>query len=214
MTGSPPNSDAETFIRANLRLQPVAGVAEISIHTAHPESGLSRLGLAAPPYWAHAWAGGVALARHVLDHPAIATDRTVLDLGAGSALAGIAAALAGAAYVTAVEADPWGVAAARLNAIANNVAIDVRQARAESFVSPAPGVVLAGDVFYSQDAAGPMLDALDRFREAGAEVLVGDPGRRWLPRRRLEPVASLAVRDFGDPPGTLRPAGVFRLLPG
>ncbi len=177
---------------------------------AHPGSRLSSLDLAAPPYWAQVWAGGAALARHVREHPETVRGRDVLDIGSGSGLVAIAAALAGARSVTAFEIDPWGVAATRLNALANDVFIDVREGDAGS-IDLRADLVLAGDVFYSEEVAGPMLASLDRLHTAGAEVLVGDIGRRWLPLDRLTQVALYPVRDFGDAPEMTRSGFVFRL---
>jgi len=138
--------------------------------------------------------------------------RSVVDIGAGSGLVAIAAALAGASTVTAVEPDPWAAAAIRLNAEACAVALTLRQQRAGASDLIPADVVLAGDVFYSEEAAGEVLPCLDRYLAAGADVLVGDIGRRWLPRDRLDRIATHDVRDFGDPPGTIRPGHVFRLL--
>ena len=109
-------SDIAAFIRMNLPVAPVPGVPEIELHKACPTSGLMRLarqdedGFAAP-YWAHYWAGGLALARYVLDHPGAVAGRRVLDLGAGSGLVGIAAAKAGAREVVAAEVDRYAAAA-------------------------------------------------------------------------------------------------------
>src|SRR4051812_37094510 len=106
--------DAIDFIRANLPLAPVPGIPEIHLHKASPSSGLGRLAAQdagfGSPYWAYYWAGGLALARYVLDHPEIVAGRRVLDLGAGSGLVAIAAAKAGAGAVIAAEVDPYAVA--------------------------------------------------------------------------------------------------------
>src|SRR5215813_4126154 len=111
------------FILANTRLLPVPLVPEIRLHLAEEslaiwrqtEEELGRLNVP-PPWWAFAWAGGQALARYVLDNPGLVAGRTVLDLGAGSGLAGIAALKAGAALVLAADTDPFAVAAVGLNA--------------------------------------------------------------------------------------------------
>ena len=152
-----------------------------------------------PPFWAFAWAGGQALARHVLDHPHLVAGRRVLDLAAGSGLVAVAAARAGAAAVTAAEVDPLAVAAIGLNARANGVAVTALLADlladllAEQLPGPGPEVVLAGDVFYERSMAERVLRFLDRARGAGASVLVGDPGRTYLPRDRLRAVATCQV---------------------
>jgi predicted nicotinamide N-methyase len=142
-----------------------------------------------PPFWAFAWAGGQALARYVLDNPGLVRGRRVLDVAAGSGLVAIAAVKAGAAQVTAVEIDPLAVTAMGVNAAANGVAVDVLLAD----VLPGDGgdaeVVLAGDVFYSREMTGQVLDFLRRVVGRGAECLVGDPGRAYLPREHLDLVA-------------------------
>ena len=162
-----------------------------------------------PPFWAFPWAGGQALARYLLDHPACVRGRAVLDLASGSGLVAIAAAGAGAALVTPSETDPLAAAAITLNARVN-------RARLEPTVGDlltAPGaeppdagpahvgtadmrpadVVLAGDAFYDRDMASLMLPFLERASRAGALVLVGDPGRAYLPRDRFHQVTTYDV---------------------
>src|SRR5690349_7151761 len=125
---SKPLENARDFIRANLRLEPAPGLPEILLYRAHAQSGLSRIAGGAPPYWAHTWAGGTALARHILDHPDTVQGRNVLDLGTGAGLVAIAAARAGAASVTAADIDPNAIAATKLNAEANGVSIATLEA--------------------------------------------------------------------------------------
>jgi predicted nicotinamide N-methyase len=141
-----------------------------------------------PPFWAFAWAGGQALARYVLDHPDLVRDRAVCDLAAGSGLVAIAAARAGASNVTAVEIDPLATDAIRINATANDVCVSVTLG---DILDGAAGadVVLAGDVFYSRPMTGRVLPFLQRARAGGARVLVGDPGRAYLPRGLFTEVA-------------------------
>ena len=176
----------------------------LRLYLAHPGSGLSRLG-SVPPYWAYVWAGGAALARHLRGMDL--RGRRVLDFGAGSGVAGIAAALAGA-KVRARERDPWGRVALGLNAGLNGVALPPARGM------PRVDLVLAGDVFYGAEVAAAVLPVLEGFRNRGAEVLVGDPGRADLPRGRLAQVAEYQVRDMGDAPGVTRAAGVYRLTGG
>lgn len=197
------------FILANLAPLPVAAVPEITLYTAHERSGLGRLKTDAP-YFAYPWPGGIALARHLLDHPAIARDRRVLDLGTGSGLVAIAAARCGA-RVTAVDIDPLACAAARLNAEINGVAFDILDRDLLDEAPPAVDLVLAGDVFYAPGLARRAAAFLLRCAEAGTEVLVGDPGRADLPMHMLHPVAGMAVRDFGG--GAGGEATVFRVEP-
>lgn len=190
--------DKAERIRERLRLAPVRGVPEVQLYTAHPGSRLRQLvpGTRAP-YWAYPWAGGQALARYVLDNPGIVAGRRVLDLGAGSGLVGIAAVKAGAAMLAAVDVDPWAVAVTQLNAAANGVALDATCADLLDGPSPAAEMLLVGDLFYDWRLAGRATRFLDRCVIAGIEVLVGDPGRRYLPRDRLRLLADYAIADFG-----------------
>lgn len=192
------------FIRSRLRLASVSLVPEIAIHAAHPGSGLSRRphGASEIPYWAYAWAGGIALARHLLDHPETAAGLRVLDAGTGSGLVAIAAALAGARHVTAIDVDADAAVAACINAGSNGVAVDVVHGDIATAALPPADLVLAGDLFYAEDAARAALLFLERRRAAGARVLVGDPGRKFLPRERLRLLASYPIPDFGSAAAT------------
>jgi predicted nicotinamide N-methyase len=163
-----------------------------------------------PPFWCAAWPGGQALARYVLDEPRVVAGRGVLDLGAGSGLVAVAARLAGADRVVASEIDPYGVSAIGVNAAENGVAgIEV----VGDLLGDAPpagiDVVLAGDVCYAREMTGRVLPFLDAAREAGAEVLIGDPGRAYLPDDRLARLAGYDVPDADG--GTPRRATVWRL---
>jgi predicted nicotinamide N-methyase len=144
------------------------------------------------PFWSFPWAGGQALARYLLDHPEVVTGRRVLDLAAGSGLVAIAAKLAGAADVTANDIDPYAAAAQEMNAKANGVRISTLMADMLDTETDAD-VVLAGDVCYERDLSDRMLAFLARAQQRGAHVLLGDPGRTYLPRERLAEVASYDV---------------------
>ncbi len=173
------------FVRAHTRLSPVPFVPEVLLHQADEPIALwerTEDGGAEqpPPFWAFAWAGGQALARYVLDSPGLVTGRSVLDLATGSGLVAIAAVRAGAGPVTANDIDPLSLAAVRANAGANDAA--VRAVEGDLLdTDDAYGVVLAGDVFYSREMAGRVLPFLRRAAARGALVLVGDPGRAYLP---------------------------------
>ncbi|MBB5919013.1 putative nicotinamide N-methyase [Actinoalloteichus hoggarensis] len=146
-----------------------------------------------PPFWAFPWAGGQALARHVLDHDELVAGRRVLDLASGSGLVAIAAALAGAEEVVAVDIDRFAVAAIGMNAAINEVAVAASVADVLHGDGLGAEVVLAGDVFYERAMAARMLPMLARARARGALVLVGDPGRRYLPPGRFESLAEYDV---------------------
>lgn len=212
--------DPAGFIRANLRIAPVPSLPEIRLYTAHPASGLRRLaepdetGQGRPPYWAYPWAGGAALARHVLDQPRTVAGRRVLDLGAGSGIVGIAAAKAGASAVIAAEIDRYAVAALALNAAANGVAITVIGDDLTAGPPPPVDLVAAGDLFYERDLADRVTVFLDRCLAAGIDVLVGDPGRTYLPRSRLRLLAEYRVPDVGEVrDAAMNPSGVFSFEP-
>lgn len=197
----PASQTIEAFISANLRLEPVPLLPGIRLYGAHPGSGLRRLpGVRdAPPYWAWLWAGGLALARYLLDHPRSVAGLRVLDLGAGCGIVGIAALQAGAASVLAAETDPNGCAALALNARANGV--DLAIVGDDLLDGPPPAgldLVAVGDLFYDERVARRTTAFLDRCAAAGLAILVGDPGRRALPRERLDLIARYAVPDFGD----------------
>jgi predicted nicotinamide N-methyase len=138
-----------------------------------------------PPFWAFAWAGGQALARYVLDHPDLVSGRSVLDLATGSGLVAVAAALRGAGPVTANDIDPLSLAAAALNAEANSVRVETVEEDLLDGPPDAYRVILAGDVFYSREMASRVLPFLRRATNAGCLVLVGDPGRAYLPAEGL-----------------------------
>jgi predicted nicotinamide N-methyase len=195
-----------------LRLVAVPFVPEVKLYLAEDAIVLwARLEAAAgnplePPFWASAWAGGQAVARYVLDHPDVVGGRRVLDLASGSGLAAIAAALAGAASVTANDIDPHALSAIGWNARANGVAITGSHGDLLDGDGADADVVIAGDVFYSRGMAARVLPFLERAAARGATVLVGDPGRAYLPRERLETVASYPVES----PGALEDAQLDR----
>jgi predicted nicotinamide N-methyase len=191
-------ADPAAFIRAQTRLLPVPHAPEIGLYVADEatelwqktEEELGAIGLP-PPFWAFAWAGGQALARYILDRPETVRGRRVLDFASGSGLVAVAAAKAGAAQVIACDIDPFAIAAIRLNAEANGVVIE--QA-AGDLVGLDEGwdTVLAGDICYERDLARRVTDWLFRLSRRGTAVLIGDPGRSYLPKERLE---SLAVYE-------------------
>lgn len=194
------NADARAaFILANTRpLQP-PHCPEITLHLADEavalwqltEEELQAQGLP-PPFWAFAWAGGQGLARHVLDHPELVAGKRVTDLASGSGLVAIAAMKAGAASVGAHEIDAFALTAISLNAAANAVRVDVVGgdvigARLDT------DVLLVGDLFYDRDLAARLWDWLQGCAAQGIDILIGDPGRAYLPKQGLIEVASYQV---------------------
>lgn len=192
-------TDPEVFIRDNTDVLSPPHVPEVRLRLAteahdlwlKTEEELQEIGLP-PPFWAFAWAGGQGLARHILDHPALVTGKSVLDFASGSGLVGIAARLSGASSVLAADIDPWSEAAVRLNAVLNGV--DLIHT-AENMIGRDEGwdAVLAGDVFYDRGFADVLIPWFSTLAAQGAMVLVGDPGRAYCPRERMEALATYTV---------------------
>jgi predicted nicotinamide N-methyase len=192
-------TDPEVFIRENTDVLSPPHVPEVRLRLAteahdlwlKTEEELEAIGLP-PPFWAFAWAGGQGLARHVFDHPQLVAGKSVLDFASGSGLVGIAARMAGASAVLAADIDPWSGTAIRLNAALNGVALDCS---AEDLVGRDAGwdVVLAGDVFYDRGFADVLIPWFSALAARGAAVLVGDPGRAYCPRDRMEALATYQV---------------------
>lgn len=196
-----------TFILSNTKILPVPYAAEISLHVADDstalwlktEEELGEMGLP-PPFWAFAWAGGQALARYILDHPETVRGKRVLDFASGSGLVAIAAAIAGASNVTACDIDPFSTTAIEINAGINDVHVDTILVN----VVGQEGnwdVVLAGDVSYEKEMARKVTAWLKELSDTGLTVLIGDPGRTYLARNRLESITTYRVpvsRDLED----------------
>lgn len=189
------------LIQSSFPLTPVPSIPEIRLYKADPKSGLWRFAEADrafdSPYWAYHWGGGLALARYVLDHPERVAGKTILDLGAGSGLVAIAAALSGAAHVTAADIDRYAIVATTLNAEANNVTIATLHEDLTTGPPPQADVILVADLFYDAALAHRVTPYLDRCLAAGITILVGDPWRAHLPRERLNLLAEYPGIDFG-----------------
>jgi predicted nicotinamide N-methyase len=208
------------FILHHTRLRPVPGVDTIRLHLADEvlplwhalqvETGDPETPL---PYWAFAWAGGLALARYVGERPDVVAGRRVFELGTGSGLVSIAALRAGAAAATATDIDPFSIEAAALNARANGVRLDASVRDVLDDPPPADtDVILAGDTWYEASLADRVLPWLGRAADAGLDVLIGDPGRRYLPLDRLEEIAAYDVRTTTELEDlALKRGHVFRL---
>lgn len=218
---APVIADKDAFIRANTRLRAVPLTPEISLFVADEavplwhktEEEIGEAGLP-PPFWAFAWAGGQALARHILDNACLVRDKTVLDLASGSGLVGIAAMKAGAASVTVADIDAFACAAAALNAAQNGVTLTTCESDLlAGGHSDHWDVILAGDIFYERDTAQRAFDFLHGHAARGATVLIGDPGRSYLPRDKLRRLADYSVpvtRDLED--AEIKQTAVWGLL--
>lgn len=215
-------SDAAAFIRAHTRIGVPPLVPEMRLHLSDAvtplwqatEDWLDRNGLA-PPYWAFAWAGGQALARYLLDHPDRVAGARVVDVAGGCGVAGLAAAIAGAEAVLAVDLDPMAAVATRINAAVNALSVRAEAGDATALPVPAADVVLAGDVFYERPMTEALLPWLRRQAGAGALVLVGDPARAYAPTAGVDTLATYDVPvsvDLEDRP--VRATAVMRLQPG
>jgi predicted nicotinamide N-methyase len=206
---------AEAIARAGLTWMAVPFVPEVTLLTAgQPWELWDASGRDAPPFWAFPWAGGQALARYVLDNPAAVRGRRVLDVASGSGLVAIAAAKAGAASVAACDIDPNAVAVIGENATANAAAVVPASLDMESGDAGGADVVLAADVFYQRELAAVALAFLRQAAADGADVLCADPGRAFVPRDRLDAVATYEVPVLAvieDTP--VKTVTVYRLAP-
>ncbi len=199
MSSDPAPSKEEAFIRANTAIGTPSLVPEIKLHLAtevtplwHATEATLEKSQLPPPYWAFAWPGGQALARHLLDHPALIAGKSILDIGAGSGLVSIAAKQAGAARVTAAEIDAFAIAAIRLNAALNVVAVETESRDLIGGDSPW-NTILVGDMCYERPLADRLTAWLRRLVSQGATVLLGDPGRAYLPKDGLREIARYNV---------------------
>ena len=216
-------ADPEGFVRANTALETPAMVPEFRLWLATEyvpiwqatESWLEAHNVD-PPYWAFCWPGGQAIARYLLDHPEVVRGHRVIDFAAGSGVSSLAAARAGARSVVANDVDALALVAARLNAAANGLAIEVSRddwlAGADG--APEADVVIAGDVCYEQAMSARALAWLRGHARRGRLVLLGDPGRNYFTAKGLEERArytiptSLQLENRG-----MRETVVWRVLP-
>jgi predicted nicotinamide N-methyase len=192
-------TEPETFIRDNTSIMAPPHVSEVRLHLASEahdlwlktEEELQEIGLP-PPFWAFAWAGGQGLARYIIDNPETVQGKRVVDFASGSGLVAIAAAKAGAAQITAIDIDPWAETAIKLNACENDVVIGF-SGRDVIGSDMDTEVLLAGDVFYDRAFAEALTPWLFALAVKGVKVLVGDPGRAYLPLDRLRACATYEV---------------------
>ncbi|HLY14669.1 MAG TPA: 50S ribosomal protein L11 methyltransferase [Candidatus Limnocylindrales bacterium] len=214
-------ASSRAFILRHTRLRPVPGLEAIRLHlgdealplwhavqveTGDPDTAL--------PYWAFAWGGGLAIAHYLRAHSEAVAGRRVFDLASGSGLCAIAALRAGAAEVTANDIDPFSEAAIRLNAKANGVRVDFVRGDILDEEPPHAEVVLAGDCWYEAVLAQRVTPWLRRAADRGSLVLIGDPGRRYLPTEQLAELARFEVRTTTELEDlALKQGRVFELQP-
>ena len=216
----PGEVDRAEFIRLQTEIAAPPLVPELRLHLATEVTPLwqatERLLQDAqlpPPFWAFAWPGGQALARYLLDNPGMVAGRRVIDVGAGSGIGSIAAARAGAADVVAFDLDAFACTAIALNAEINGAQIGIRMRDITAGPVPEADCILAGDICYERAVADRIAVWLRKRAGEGVLVLLGDPGRSYMPKGGLEPLArytvptSLELEDR-----TARETGVWRLL--
>lgn len=213
--------DPAVFVRRNTAIAAPPLVPELRLHLAGEitpiwqatEDSLAQNGVP-PPFWAFAWAGGQALARWLLDRPETVAGRCVLDFGSGSGLVAIAAAKAGAASALAAEIDPFAAAAIAANAALNEVTIAVTTADLVGTSDPRWEIVMAGDICYEHPMAVRVVPWLRALAGNGCLVLLGDPGRTYLPAEGLRELARYTMptsRELED--SDTRDGVVYAVLP-
>jgi len=211
--------DHAAFVRANTSILSPPLVPEIKLHLAHEalpiwqktEDELGEIGLP-PPFWAFAWAGGQALSRYVLDTPTTVLGKRVVELASGSGMVGIAAMMAGAKSVLSADIDLFSIAAIEVNAKQNSVSLSITSGDLLTQPVPEVDLILVGDLFYEKGVAMRCLAWLEQAQAKGIDVLIGDPGRSYLPKDRLLKVAEYSVpvsRDLED--AEIKSTAVWRL---
>ena len=172
------------FVLRHTRLRPVPGLEEVRLHLADEVLSLWHAVQvetddpdAALPYWAFAWAGGLAIGRYLREHPEAVAGRRVFDLASGSGLCAIAAMRAGASAATGADIDAFAAAAIGLNARANGCRVSAVRRDVLDEEPPDVDVILAGDCWYDARLAERVLPWLRRAQRP----------RHRRPRRRPRP---------------------------
>jgi predicted nicotinamide N-methyase len=213
----PAIADRRRFILENTRLQRPPHAPELQLYLADEvtpiwrltEEALGAMGLP-PPFWAFAWAGGQALARYLLDHPAEVAGKRVVDFATGSGMVAIAAMKAGAAFALAADIDDFCAAAVALNAAANGVKVAYTAENLLERPPPEADLILAGDICYEKPLAEQVSAWLRTAHDRGTRVLIGDPGRSYFPKDALVRLAEYRVpttRELEDQ--EIKRTGVF-----
>lgn len=214
-------SSSRAFVLRHTRLRPVPGLEEVRLHLADEVLPLwhdVQLATGDPdapvPYWAFAWGGGLAIGRYLREHPEAVAGRRVFDLASGSGLCAIAAMRAGASSTTGADIDPFSIAAIEVNARANGTRVAAMRRDVLDDTPPDVDVIMAGDCWYEARLAARVLPWLRRAHDTGIDVLVGDPGRRYLPADDLAELAMYDVRTTTELEDMeLRQGRVYALRP-
>lgn len=185
----------EEMILANTTVCSPSLCPELVLHLLRPDAviwvGTPETPDPPTPFWGIAWGAGQAMARWILDHRDIVRNRHVLELGAGSGIVSMAAALAGAAVVTAVDSDPASVKAVAMNADKNGVEIRTMHATIHSVMPDEEHVVLASDVGYP---GANVVGYLRQLAASGRLVLIAEPDRRGADLSADEILATYDIR--------------------
>jgi predicted nicotinamide N-methyase len=210
----------EEFIRAHTKLTTPPACPELPLYLASEVTPLWQATEAfleghnlAPPFWAFPWVGGQALARYLLDNPALVKGKNVLDFASGCGIVAIAAAKAGAAFVTAAEIDEMALVAIAMNARENSVNVAAYNGNALDEVQCPWDVVLAGDVCYERPMAEAVFAWLRRCARYRATVLLADPGRAYLPKTGLMRLTAMTIAcslELEDRES--RSVGIYRIV--
>ncbi len=163
------------------------------------------------PYWCVVWPGAAVMARHIMEGAIDVKGKSILELGCGGAVAGIAAALAGAREVVVNDIDPVAIHLAALNAAANDVELifEGRDLSVDGF-TPSAEVILVADMFYEKVPSQRMMTLLARARDNGVRVLLADGGRSFAPKEGVELLAEQIVDVHDELEG--KPQRHVRLL--
>jgi predicted nicotinamide N-methyase len=202
----------ERLLADHAPLAPVPLCPELSAHQAHAlidvwEAAERIAGRPLPaPFWAYAWPGGCALARVLLDDPALVRGQRVLDFGAGGGVASLAAAQVGAAAVTANDIDPWALLVVRIAADAQQLSVATF---GDDMCETPPlvddyDVVLCSDLAYERREAPRQKSVLERAVAGRATVLVADAGRTYFDERGLSLIAEFEIDVPRDLEGVAR----------
>jgi len=186
----------EAFIRAHTERICSPNVPEILLHLVTEncdmwtmnEEQVAMLGISSP-FWGFVWPGGHALARYLLDHPHIASKKTVLDIGTGAGIVAIAAALCGARRVIANDIDKLALVATQLNCELNHVKLETNEDDLVGTDNEDWDLIVAADMCYDSELTKQMASWLHTQTLKGKTVLFADPNRGWLQKYPVKAIA-------------------------